>query len=70
MDYDPDLYYFQTVIGILRWMIMLGRIQVITEVLLLLSCIALPREGHLDAAVHVMAYVSHKYQILLYDVYG
>ena len=29
-----------------------------TEVSLLLSHLVLPREGHLDAAVHVMAFVK------------
>ena len=32
-----------------------------TKVSLLLSHLMLPREGHLDAAVHVIAYVGWKY---------
>ena len=39
-----------------------------TKVSLLSSYIALPREGHLDAAVHVMAHVGQKYNSrLVYD---
>ena len=43
-------------------MIELQRIDIIFKVLLLLSYTApLPREGHLKAAVHVMAHVGQKY---------
>ena len=42
-------------------MIKLGRIEIITEVSLLSSHVALPREGHIDAAVHTMTNVSQKY---------
>ena len=52
----------------LRWMIELGRINIITEVSLLSSHVALPREGHIDAAVHAMAHVGQKYNSrLVYD---
>ena len=60
-ELDPDAAsYYLTIIGILRWMVELGRIDIITEVLLLSSHVALPREGHLEAAVHVMAHVGQK----------
>ena len=72
MGYDPELStspeldpdaasYYLTVMGILRWMTELGRIDIITEVSLLSTHIALPREGHLEAVVHVMAHVGQKY---------
>ena len=65
MGYDPELdtspeldpnavFYYLSVISILRWMIKLGRIDIITKVSLLSSHAALPREGNLEAAVHVM----------------
>ena len=58
-DYDPDLdttdvlnddqaTYFQSQIGILRWMVELGWVDIATEVCLLSSHVALPREGHLE----------------------
>ena len=48
-------------------MIKSGRVDIITEVSLSLH-IALPREGHLDATVHAIAYVSQKYNSrLVYD---
>ena len=40
----------------------------ITEVSLLLSHITLPREEHLEAAVHVMAHIVQRYNSrLVYD---
>ena len=69
IDYDPELdtspeldsdamSYDLTIMGILRWMIELGRVDIMMEVSLLSSHVALPREGHLEAAVHVMAHVG------------
>ena len=57
-ELDPDAVYFhQIIIGILRQMIEFRRIDIITKVLLLTSHLALPREGHLDAAVHIMTHI-------------
>ena len=79
MDFDPDLdtspelgpgtaSYHLTFIVILRWLIKLGRINIITKVSLLSFYIALPREGHLEAAVHVMTNVGQRYNSrLVYD---
>ena len=67
LNLDPASCYL-TIIGILRWMTELGRISIIVEVSLLSSHVALPREGHLDATVHVISHVSQKYNSrLLYD---
>ena len=46
-------------------MIELGRIYVITKVSLLSSHVALPREEHLEAAVHIMAQVGQRYNYRL-----
>ena len=56
-----DASYYQSIIGMLRWMIELGRIDIATEVSLLSSHLALPREGHLEAALHCMAYLEAKH---------
>ena len=72
MGYDPELdtspeldpnaaSYYLTIIGVLRWMVKLERINIITEVSLLLSHVLLPREGHLEAAVHVMTHIGQRY---------
>ena len=73
LDTSPELdpgavSYHLTILGVLRWMIELERINIITEVLLLSSHTALPREGPLEAAVHVMAHVGQRYNSrLVYD---
>ena len=48
---------FQQMIGILRWLIEQGRIDVITEVSLISSFNVNPREGHLEAAYCVFEYL-------------
>ncbi len=59
---DPDrASYFQSIIGVMQWMCKIGCIDIATEVLLLSLHLAYPREGHLDAALHVMGYCWLKY---------
>ena len=58
MDFSAELgpilmNYYQTQIGVLRWMVELGRIDIITEVYMLASQLALPQEGHLEAVFHM-----------------
>ena len=52
--------YYQSQCGVLHWMIELGRVGMITEVSLLASQMALPREGHLDAMFHLFGYLKNK----------
>ena len=79
MGYDPELdtrpelepdavTYYLTVICILRWVIKLGRIDIISKVSLFSSHVVLPREGHLEAEIHIMAHVGQRYNSrLVYD---
>jgi hypothetical protein len=55
-----ELSYYQSQIGGLRWMVELGRIDIVTEVSSLASCLALPRKGHLEAVFHIYAYLKKK----------
>ena len=48
-------------IGILRWCVELGRIDIITEVSELASFNAMPRQGHLEAVFHLFAYLKAKH---------
>ena len=49
-------------------MIESGRINIITKVSLFSSHVALPREVHLEAAIHVMAHVDQRFDFrLVYD---
>jgi len=42
-------------------MVEIGRIDIATEVSILSSHLAYPREGHLDAALHIMGYLKAKH---------
>ena len=53
--------FYQSQIGILRWCVEIGRIDIITEVSVLSSFNAMPREGHLDAVFHIYAYIKNKH---------
>ena len=53
--------YFQSLIGILRWIVELGRIDITVEVSMLASMMALPREGHLEQAFRIFAYLKNKH---------
>ena len=73
MDVSPaldtgDASYFQSLIGILRWTVEIGHINIVTEVLILSSHLAYPQEGHLEAVLHVMGYIKHKHNsCLMFD---
>jgi hypothetical protein len=53
---DSMASYYQGLIGVLRWICELGRIDILTEVTMLLSHNALPQQGHLEAVFDVFAY--------------
>jgi hypothetical protein len=59
--------YYMSLIGILRWMVELGRVDICLEVSLLSSHLALPRRGHMDQVLHIFAYlkVHHNAEIVL-----
>ena len=60
--------YYQSVIGVLRWIIETGRLDITTEVSMLAAHMAAPREGHLKAALQVFAYLKKKHNArLIYD---
>jgi hypothetical protein len=50
--------YFQSHIGILRWCVELGRIDIITEVSMLSTFLCMSREGHLEAVYHLFSFLS------------
>lgn len=70
LDVTPELTpddatYYQSEIGVLRWMVELGRVDIITEVSTLASHMALPREGHLEALFHLFGYLKRKHNARL-----
>ena len=60
--------YYQSIIGVLRWIIETGRLDITTEISMLAAHMAAPREGHLKAALQVFAYLKKKHNArLIYD---
>lgn len=51
--------YFQSLIGILRWAVELGRIDIYIDVAMLSSHLAEPRVGHLEQVLHIFSYLKH-----------
>ena len=66
-----DSAYYQSLIGILRWIVELGQIDICLEVSMMLSHLVMPRKGHLDQVLHIFTYL-HKYHNteLVYDPSG
>ena len=54
---DVGVAKFQGYIGTFRWMIELGRLDILTEVSQLSSFQAMPRKGHLEACYSIFAYL-------------
>ena len=50
---EGDANYYQQQIGVLRWLVELGRIDIETEVSMLAAYSACPRQGHLAAVLHL-----------------
>ena len=60
--------YYQSLIGILRWMVELGRVDICCEVSMMSSCMALPRQGHLRQLFHIFGYLkSHHNAEMVFD---
>jgi hypothetical protein len=53
---EQDAGYYQSQIGILRWVVELGRIDIATEMSTLAAFSAAPRHGHMAAILHLYAY--------------
>ena len=63
VDTTPELdakraNYFQGLIGVLRWICELGRIDILVDVAMLSRFLAAPRRGHLDQVFHIFAYLK------------
>ena len=65
---EVNAAYYQSLIGILRWMVELGQVDVCLEVSMMSSHLALPREGHLEQVLHIFAYLKKYHNTeLVYD---
>ena len=52
---SADASYYHSLIGVLRWMVELGRVDMCIEVSMMSSHLALPRAGHLKEVLHIFA---------------
>ncbi len=68
VDYDPSTdqtdildpecsSFYQNLMGVMRWMVELGQIDIATEISMLSSYLACQGEGHLENPLHVMEYL-------------
>jgi hypothetical protein len=66
---EPDqASYFMSLIGILRWAVELGRIDIFIDVALLSSHMAQPRVGHMNEVLHIFSYLKcHENSNLVFD---
>jgi len=65
-DVSPELSsmeaaYYQSLIGVLRWITELGRIDITMETSAMASMMAMPRQGHLEQLYHMFAYLKLKH---------
>ena len=59
VELDQDgMGYYQSLIGILRWIVEMGRMDICMEVSSLSSHMAMPREGHMQQVLHIFAYLK------------
>ena len=63
-----DSAYYQSLIGILWWIVELGRIDICLEVSMILSHLAMPRKGHHNQVLHIFAYLRkyHNTELVYY----
>jgi hypothetical protein len=56
--HSKDATFYQHLIGVLHWIVELGRIDMIAEVSVLAGYLCNPRDGHMDAALHLFGYLK------------
>ena len=63
-----DSTYYQSLVGILQWMIEIGCVDICLEVSMMSSHMAMPREGHLIQLLHIFGYLNcHHNTELVFD---
>ena len=70
MDTSPELLleealYFQTLIGVMRWMVELGSVNIAVKVSQLALFLVMLRRGHFINALHIMSCLRFKHNSLL-----
>jgi hypothetical protein len=50
--------YYQSLIGILRWIVGLGRVDICLEISIMSCHLVLPRDGHLEQVFHIFVHLK------------
>ena len=53
-----DASYYQSLIGILQWIVELGRVDICLEVSMMSSNLVLPRKGHMEQVMQIFRYLK------------
>ena len=54
------LQAYQELIGVLRWAVEIGRVDILLETSMMSTHLALPRLGHLDQVFHIFGYLKER----------
>ena len=70
-----DLVYYQSLIGILRWIVEMGRVDICLETSVMSSCLALPRDDHLRKLFQILVILKltltlNLFLILIFPIGG
>ena len=58
---EDQVQFYQSLVGIMRWLCDIRRIDILMETLILSTYLSCPRVGHLHQALHVFKYLKdHK----------
>ena len=60
LEHELESWY-QSLVVILRWMLEIGRVDIITEVSIMASQMVMPREGHLEEVLNVFESLRQNY---------
>ena len=65
---ESEASYFHSLVGVLRWIVELGRVDIDVEVSMMSSHLALPRVGHMKEIYHIFAYLkAHSNTEMVFD---
>jgi hypothetical protein len=65
MDHTAELkaegvQYYQELVGVLRWAVELGRVDILYEGATMSTHLAMPRIGHLEELLHIFGYLKQR----------
>lgn len=61
-----DITMYQELVGILRWAVEIGRVDVLMELSMLSVYQASPREGHMERIINIFAFLKKRPKLTLY----